>query len=75
MTGYGQYSRVAAARATKLPDGISTKMAAAATLQGLTALTAVREAHEVKAGQWICIHAAAGGLGVRFLTAFIVEGY
>jgi len=29
----------------------------------LTALTFVREAHEVKKGQWILVQAAAGGLG------------
>ena len=74
MTGYGQYSRIASARAMKLPEGISTKMAAAATLQGLTALTAVREAHEVKAVQWICVHAAAGGLGVRTSLDRLVIG-
>ena len=31
---------------------------------GLTALTVTSESHEVKQGEWILIHAAAGGLGL-----------
>ena len=33
-------------------------------LQGLTALTFVTEAHDVKKDEWILVHAAAGGLGL-----------
>ena len=31
---------------------------------GLTVLTLVREAYEVKKGDWILVHAAAGGTGL-----------
>lgn len=37
---------------------------AAALLQGLTALTLVREAHPVQSGDWVLVHAAAGGMGL-----------
>ncbi|KAK7951599.1 uncharacterized protein PG986_007327 [Apiospora aurea] len=37
--------------------------AAASLLQGLTALTFIREAYPVKAGDWVLVHAAAGGVG------------
>ncbi|KAK8056432.1 quinone oxidoreductase [Apiospora rasikravindrae] len=47
----------------RLPDNISTQTAAASLLQGLTALTFIREAYPVKAGDWILVHAAAGGVG------------
>lgn len=63
LTGFGQYSRSTARTCIKLPDGISTKLAATALLQGLTALSFVTEAHTVKAGEHILVHAAAGALG------------
>lgn len=47
-----------------LPSGIDTKTGAAALLQGLTALTLIREAHHVNKGDWILVHAAAGGMGL-----------
>lgn len=60
---YAEFSAVAARDAVVLPDGVSTETAAAAYLQGLTAWTFIREAGEVKAGQWVLVHAAAGGVG------------
>jgi NADPH:quinone reductase len=33
-------------------------------MQGLTALTMIRESYAVQAGDWILVHAAAGGVGV-----------
>lgn len=46
-----------------LPDSISTREGAAGLLQGLTALTFVKEAYQVKKGDSILVHTAAGGLG------------
>lgn len=62
--GYGEYTAVPAGKTMKLPEGLSTKIGAAALLQGLTALTLVREAHPVKTGDWVLVHAAAGGTGL-----------
>jgi len=50
-------------RAIKLPDGISTKMAAASFLRGLTAHMLLTRTYPVKGGETLLIHAAAGGLG------------
>lgn len=61
---YAQYTAVAALRAVHLPVGISTPVGAAILAQGLTALTLIREAHEVRPGQWVLIHGAAGGTGL-----------
>lgn len=61
---YGEYTAAAAAKATKIPDALPPKIAAAALLQGLTALTLIREAHHVKKGDWVLVHAAAGGTGL-----------
>lgn len=47
-----------------IPDNIDTKTAAAASLQGLTAVTFTEEAYSAQAGDYILVHAAAGGLGL-----------
>ncbi|GAA5947829.1 hypothetical protein JCM3765_001101 [Sporobolomyces pararoseus] len=60
---FAQYTLAPTKQTIKLPEEVSTKDAATLILQGLTALTFVREAHEVKKGQWILVQAAAGGLG------------
>ncbi|KAN0059773.1 NADPH:quinone reductase [Thecaphora frezii] len=64
MGAYAQHVAVDADKPIKLPDGIDTKTAAAAYLQGLTALTMVREAYAVQKGDYILITAAAGGVGL-----------
>lgn len=50
--------------ACKIPDVLSSEIGCAALLQGLTALTLVRESYEAKKGDWILVHAAAGGVGL-----------
>ncbi|KAK1755918.1 quinone oxidoreductase [Echria macrotheca] len=76
---YAELTAVPATKAIKLPDGISTETAASALLQGLTALTFVREAAGIKQalgvseGPWTLVHAAAGGTGsllVQILSVF-----
>ncbi|KAI9705478.1 MAG: NADPH:quinone reductase [Candelina mexicana] len=61
---YAEYTATPADKAIKIPEGIPETHAAAALLQGLTALTLVREAHPVQKGEWILVHAAAGGVGL-----------
>ncbi|KAI1107813.1 NAD(P)-binding protein [Jackrogersella minutella] len=61
---YAEYSAIRAAAAVKVPSALSSKVAAASFLQGLTALTLVREAHAVQKGDWVLVHAAAGGTGL-----------
>ncbi|KEY66298.1 hypothetical protein S7711_02761 [Stachybotrys chartarum IBT 7711] len=60
---YAQYSVIPASKLIAIPEGVSTDVAAAAYLQGLTALTLIREAGNVQPGQWTFVHAAAGGVG------------
>lgn len=62
--GYAQVRLIDAARVVKLPDTISTEQAAAMMLQGMTARMLIRAIHEVKKGETILIHAAAGGVGL-----------
>lgn len=61
---FAEYVLADAKRVVRVPEGVSAKQAAAACVQGLTALTFVKEAHQVKKGQYILVQAAAGGLGL-----------
>jgi len=61
---YAEFSAAPAEKAVKVPKGLSPGQACAAILQGLTALTIVRESYTVQKGDWILIHAAAGGVGL-----------
>ncbi|KAI0135579.1 NAD(P)-binding protein [Daldinia grandis] len=63
-SAYAEYTAVDASKAIKIPTGVAPKIAAAGLLQGLTALTLVREAHHVEKGDWVLVHAAAGGTGL-----------
>jgi NADPH2:quinone reductase len=47
-----------------VPSNISSKIAAAALLQALTAITLIRESYPVKRGEWVLVTAAAGGVGL-----------
>lgn len=60
---YAEYSTALAIRVYKIPPQISSSVACAAFLQGLTALTLVEEAHKVLPGDWVLITAASGGVG------------
>ncbi|KAK9370743.1 hypothetical protein V1509DRAFT_616707 [Lipomyces kononenkoae] len=51
-------------RVCVVPENIDFKTAGASILQGLTALTLVKEAYVVKPGDWILVQAAAGGMGL-----------
>jgi len=49
-----------------IPDSVSYPIAVAASVQGLTSLTFMTEAYNVKKDDWILVHTAAGGLGLIF---------
>lgn len=63
----GTYATLAvapAARAIKIPDGVTTQQACAALLQGMTAHYLLHATFPVLAGETILIHAGAGGTGL-----------
>jgi NADPH:quinone reductase len=60
---YAQVRLIPADRLVKLPESITTRQAAAMMLQGMTARYLLRGCFDVKAGDTILIHAAAGGVG------------
>ena len=62
--GYAEVRLIDADRLVKLPDTITTELAAAMMLQGMTAQMLLRQVYAVKSGDTILIHAAAGGVGL-----------
>jgi NADPH:quinone reductase len=50
--------------AVGLPDGISSELAAAAILQGTTAHYLATSTYPIQEGDWVIVHAAAGGVGL-----------
>jgi NADPH2:quinone reductase len=66
LSGFGAYAEetiVDAARAAKIPDGVSDDLAAASFLKGLTAEMLLRQVYPLKSGQTALVTAAAGGVG------------
>jgi NADPH2:quinone reductase len=63
LGAYAQAHLVPASRAIRLPDAISTHVAAAAMLKGMTAEFLLRRCHPVKPGETVLVFAAAGGVG------------
>jgi NADPH:quinone reductase len=61
---YAEERLIQADRLVKIPAGISDQTAAAMMLQGMTVRYLIRKVYEVKAGDTILIHAAAGGVGL-----------
>lgn len=62
----GSYAtRVAADREglVPIPDGVSSEDAAAAMLQGMTAHYLAFDSYPIESGDWVVVHAAAGGVG------------
>jgi NADPH2:quinone reductase len=60
---YAERRNWPAERSVPLPEGISDEVAAGSMLKGLTAWYLLRRSFRVEAGQWILLHAAAGGTG------------
>ena len=63
---YATHAVVPAERLVPLPDGITTRQAAAAMLQGLTAHYLATSTYALSSADTCLIHAAAGGVGQLF---------
>ena len=63
----GSYAeRVAAPRdeLVPIPDGVGADVAAATLLQGMTAHYLAFDSYPIEEGDWVIVHAAAGGVGL-----------
>jgi NADPH2:quinone reductase len=66
MGSYATQALVPAARLVVVPDGVSSKTAAAVMLQGMTAHYLTHDTFPLRKGHDCLIHAAAGGVGLLF---------
>jgi NADPH2:quinone reductase len=64
LGAYAELALVQAERVVPLPDGVSTRQAAAALLQGVTANYLTTTTFPLARGQTCLVHAAAGGVGL-----------
>ena len=61
---YATHRAINADMVVKLPDAITSDVAAAIMLKGLTVAYLVQDSHAVQAGDTVLFHAAAGGVGL-----------
>ena len=62
--GYAELIALPAQRLVPIPSGVDDRTAAALLLQGMTAHFLLTDCYRVQKGDWILIHAAAGGVGL-----------
>jgi NADPH2:quinone reductase len=73
----GSYAERVAARRDALvpvPDEVAPDVAAAALLQGMTAHYLAWDSYPVEEGDWVVVHAAAGGVGLLLTQLAKVRG-
>lgn len=61
---YAEYAVAPVGRMVVVPEGVSTRVAAAAMLQGMTAHYLVYSTYAVQRGDAVLVHAGAGGMGL-----------
>ena len=64
MGAYSQERIIAVDKIVRIPAGIGEQTAAAMMLKGMTAQYLLRRCYQVKSGDTIVVHAAAGGVGL-----------
>jgi NADPH:quinone reductase len=64
LGAYAQFAAVPEARLVHVPDGVSSRDAAALMLQGITAHYLVNSTFDLQRGQTALVHAGAGGVGL-----------
>ncbi|MBD8161704.1 quinone oxidoreductase family protein [Erwinia persicina] len=63
LGAYCECRNIPAARLIKIPEGIDMRTAGSSMLRGLTAHMLLHKVWHVQPGEWLLVHAAAGGLG------------
>ncbi|HJR63174.1 MAG TPA: quinone oxidoreductase [Gemmatimonadaceae bacterium] len=64
LGSYAELALAPAGRLVPIPDGIDTRLAGAAILQGVTAHYLATSTYPLARGDWCLVHAAAGGVGL-----------
>jgi NADPH:quinone reductase len=71
---YAATAAIPAARAVPIPDAVSSEVAAAALLQGITAHYLATTTHAVRQGETALVHAVAGGVGLLLTQVIKLRG-
>jgi NADPH2:quinone reductase len=71
---YAEQIAVEADRAVPVPDGMSSELAAASLLQGMTAQYLASTAYPVQPDDNVVVHAAAGGVGLLLTQIVALRG-
>ena len=71
---YAEQVLVPADRAIPVPDGVDLEVAAAVTLQGMTAHYLANDTYPVAAGDVVVVHSAAGGVGLLLTQMVKMRG-
>jgi NADPH2:quinone reductase len=71
---YAEYCLVPAARLVPVPDDVTTRDAAAAMLQGMTAHYLACSTYPLKPGDTCLVHAGAGGVGGLLVQVALFRG-
>ena len=74
LGAYAEQALVAAERAVKLPDVLSTRDGAAVMLQGMTAHYLACSTRPLHRGDTCLVHAAAGGAGLLLVQVAVLRG-
>jgi NADPH:quinone reductase len=61
---YAERVAIERSKAVAIPDGVATDVAVAALLQGMTAYYLAHDSYPIADGDWVLVHAAAGGVGL-----------
>ncbi len=73
--GYADEVVVDAGRVRKVPDGVSLEAGAALPAQYITAYHAFTETARMRPGEWVLVHAVAGGVGTAAVQLARHLGY
>jgi NADPH2:quinone reductase len=71
---YAELAAVPQELLVPVPDQLSSKLAAAVLLQGMTAHMLCHDVHHGSAGEWALVHAAAGGTGSLLVQFLLQQG-
>ena len=71
---YAQRLSAPRERLVPVPDNLPSEVAAAAMLQGITADYQVSDSYPVHPGDWVVVHAAAGGMGLLLTQLVTLRG-
>ena len=71
---YASFATVSASAVVPLPDAVSFEDGCAALVQGTTAHYLICDSYPVQPGEWVLIHAAAGGTGASLVQVAKLKG-